>query len=131
MVGRRRESLDAGEVAGRERANRPPAQPASKPSPGFLGFLDVVLGSEVKTRRLGYLVWQFAGGISFVLIALAGLGYIMAYKASIEIKTGISLASIVIVTSGGLGLQRWRAKRPASGVKPPTEDQDDENLTHS
>jgi len=130
MVGRRHEAPDAGEAAERER-QRAPAQPASKPSLGFLGFLDVVLGSEVKTRRLGYLVWQFAGGISFILVALAGLGYLMAYKASIEIKTGISLGSIIIVTSGGLGLQRWRAKRLASGVKPPTEDQDDGDLAHS
>lgn len=63
--------------------------------------------------------------------ALAGLGYIMAYKASIEIKTGIGLCSIVMVTSGGFGLQRWRAKRLAAGMKHPTEDPDDETPAHS
>lgn len=129
MVGRRREAPDAREAAERER-QWAAAQSIPQPSPGFLGFLDVVLGSEVKTRRLGYLVWQFAGGISFVLMALAGLGYIMAYRASIEIKTGIGLGSIIMVTSGGLGLRHLRAKRLASGIKPPTEDQDDENLAH-
>jgi hypothetical protein len=130
MVGRRREAPDAGEPADREH-QRTPAQPASKPSPGFLGFLDVVLGSELKTRRLGYLVWQFAGGISFVLIALIGLGYIISYHAPIGVRAGIGLGSIIMVTTGGIGLRHRRAKRLVPKIMPPTEDHDDENLAHS
>jgi hypothetical protein len=130
MVSRRRGALDARDAAKRER-QRAPAEPVPRPPPGFLGFLDSVLGSEVKTRRLGYLVRQFAGGISFILVALVGLGYILAYNAPIETKTSISLGSVVMVTIGGFGLRRWRAKRLASAVKPPTGDQDDENSAHS
>ena len=89
------------------------------------------LGSEVKTRRLGYLVRQFAGGISFILVALVGLGYILTYNAPIETKASISLGSVVMVTIGGFGLRRLRAKRVASAVKPSTGDQDGENSSHS
>jgi|SRR5580658_5166183 hypothetical protein len=130
MVIRRRGVPDAGDAAKRER-QRAPAEPVPRPPPGFFGFLDGVLGSEVKTRRLGYLVRQFAGGISFILVALAGLGYILAYNAPIATKTGISLGSVVVVTVGGFGLRRWRATRLASAVKPPTGDQDDENSADS
>jgi hypothetical protein len=129
MVGRRREAPDIGQVAERERQQA--AQPDPKPPPGFLGFLDTVLGSEVKTRRLGYLVWQFAGGMTFVLVAMAGLGYIVSYKASIEIKTVVVLCSIITVTTGSLGLRRRRAKRLTSGIKPAPEDQGDEDRAHS
>jgi hypothetical protein len=131
MVIRRRGVPDAGDAAKRER-QRAPAEPVPRPPPGFFGFLDGVLGSEVKTRRLGYLVRQFAGGISFILVALAGLGYILAYNAPITTKTGISLGSVVVVTIGGYGLRRWRARKLASAVKPSTGgDKDDEKSADS
>jgi hypothetical protein len=130
MVSRRRGVPDAGDVAKRRR-RRAPAEPVPRPPPGFFGFLDSVLGSEVKTRRLGYLVRQFAGGISFILVALVGLGYILAYNAPIAARAGISLGSVIMVTVGGFGLRRWRAKRLASAVDPSTGDLDDENSAHS
>jgi hypothetical protein len=130
MVSRRRGVPDAGDAAKRER-RRAPAEPVPRPPPGFFGFLDSVLRSEVKTRRLGYLVRQFAGGISFIVVTLAGLGYVLAYNAPIAAKTGISLGSVVVVTVGGFGLRRWRVKRLASAVNPSTGDRDDENSAHS
>jgi hypothetical protein len=130
MVSRRRGVPDAGRTAKRER-QRAPAEPASNPPPGFLEFLDIVLGSDVKTRRLGYLVRQFAGSISVILVVLVGLTYILVYKAPFEIKTGISLGSVVMVTVGGLGLQRRRARQLALSIKPPTVDGDDEDSAHS
>lgn len=130
MVGPRREPPPAGELAVRER-QRAPAESDSKPLPGVLGFLDGVLGSEAKTRRLAYLFWQFAGGVSLILVTLGAFEYLMTYKSPVELKMGISIGSVAMVITGGIGLLRWRVKRILSASKPPIADQGDEKPAHS
>ena len=79
---------------------------------GFLPFLERVLDSEAKTRRLGFLVRQVGVVIVAVLISLAAVGYILMYKSSIWVKIAVLAGSIVLIILGRFwSISRWARRK--------------------
>ena len=79
---------------------------------GFLPFLERVLDSEDKTRRLGYLVRQVGVVIFAVLISLAAVGYILMYKSSIWVKIGVAVGATLLIILGRFwSIARWARRQ--------------------
>jgi hypothetical protein len=80
----------------------------------ILEFLDHILSSEDKTRRLGYLIQQ----IMLAIIAFAGLVYVIMDRAPVDVKYGVAGGSALLITGGRIILNMNSRRRAAQAGRP-------------